>query len=225
MKRWFIMKKNFFIFAVAIFLIVTTLSPLANGILKEYVAYESYSKIFYGHKELEFDSPIVVINDQTYVPLKEIVGKANFDVKWDPETKEIDLFKKRFNVKEIFSYFMGFDLPENSTVTNYQYSTQHDEPRLNAKIAFNEEDLDYITNQMSNISFSEKYLDESKYDPVYVTLSNKLCNEYVWWDITSISDAEFFYCGFKKGEHARTVTFLGLVKKDSTGQYYLYVSR
>lgn len=68
--------------------------------------------IYLNHIKTAFRDPVYLINDRTYVPLRELSEKQDFEVVWDGEQSSIDLIKEekeetypevREQMKEILS--------------------------------------------------------------------------------------------------------------------------
>ena len=68
--------------------------------------------IYLNHIKTAFRDPVYLLNDRTYVPLRELSEKQDFEVVWDGEQSSIDLIKEekeetypevREQMKEILS--------------------------------------------------------------------------------------------------------------------------
>lgn len=78
---------------MAITLSFVTIITFADNIA-QYTAYEYGAKILLDGKETEFTMPVVLINDRTYIPLRETAENLNIDVEWIGEENKIMLNSK-----------------------------------------------------------------------------------------------------------------------------------
>ena len=84
------MKKTLIIFLLAtiVSLTIATSVLFANS-ETTFTAHLVNFRILVNNEERNFTYPIVVINDRTYVPLREVGEALNMDVKWCAEEREI----------------------------------------------------------------------------------------------------------------------------------------
>lgn len=84
--------KKFFL-AVILGAICTACIAAAEPMLETFTAYISESDVFINGEKRELEQEAVIINDRTYLPLREISEMNNFIVAWEEETKHIYLDK------------------------------------------------------------------------------------------------------------------------------------
>ena len=79
---------------------------LAITVVSVYAFIDINQILIIGTKEVKFDNPIYVIDDKTYVPIRELCDKLGIPISWDSEKRQV---KVDINNKEI---------PHNNTVAN-----------------------------------------------------------------------------------------------------------
>ena len=204
-------------------IIVLPLAGFAAG--RVYEAYESDAKILFNDEEVDFQLPVVTIDENTYVPLREAAEKLGMTVDWNvPEwyenQKNIRIVRNipDIDAKEAFQNLFGFALPETAEVLNYEYYDytiyeEEKEKHFVAKISFQEQDLEYLKNQFNGWREGS-------------TLYYKvLSQEYGWWDFLSRDEVLYAYETTQKGTYVETIYVDAFITKPSDGQYYLYISR
>ena len=205
-------------------IIVLPLAGFAAGNLS-YEAYKSDAMISFNDMDVNFQLPVVTINGNTYVPLREAAEKLGMTVDWNvPEwyenQKNIRIVRNipDIDAKEAFQNLFGFALPETAEVLNYEYYDytiyeEEKEKHFVAKISFQEQDLEYLKNQFNGWREGS-------------TLYYKvLSQEYGWWDFLSRDEVLYAYETTQKGTYVETIYVDAFITKPSDGQYYLYISR
>lgn len=180
-----------------------------------YEAYESGVKIFFNKKETTFDLPIVTINGNTYIPLREAAEKANVSVEWNGEDNTIMLMDNSHNseMKEVFERLFNFTLPDTAIILDYNYHVdEFEESHFGAKISFDEKDLEDIKSNFSGwMEADERFLFSY----------NK---HYPWWDLLDINETICAYRSFKTGMQIKSISVCSFITEGANDQYYLYVS-
>lgn len=213
------MKKRFFAVVLSIYLICSTFVFAQEDCGFNVTPYNF--KIFWNGNEFKADSPVLLVNGQTYVPLRDFSEQLSMDVHWDVDAQEIRITEHHFDVYEIFYDLYQFDLPPTATIEDYAYERFGRDVSLKAKIFFEEQDLEYIK---ENIEIRATPLESNDSEYCDLVMSN-FSREYDWWNISSIKDSQYAYHGFAQGTEVMTIPIWGLICKspDSTG-YYLYIS-
>lgn len=85
------LKKTTFI-SIVILTLVTLIIFAEN--IAQYTAYEYGAKILVDGKETNFTMPVVLINDRTYIPLRETAENLDINVEWLGEENKILLNSK-----------------------------------------------------------------------------------------------------------------------------------
>lgn len=102
--------------------------------------------------------PVVIINDYTYIPLREVAKKLNIKVNWNKDENKIILSKDTysFDIYKIFENLFKFKLPDETKILNYDYEIiggkqcNNDVQCLSLKISINENDIEFIKNSIKN---------------------------------------------------------------------------
>ena len=103
------MKKSVFLFNIIVILLALFVNVYSEDIFF-YKAYISDSKIIYNENEIEFESPVVTIDNQTYIPLREVAEKMDISVDWNGEDHRIVLTKNSdYAAREIFNNLFVLD--------------------------------------------------------------------------------------------------------------------
>lgn len=201
---------------IAIIAITPLLVAFAAGTIR-YEAYETGVKIFFNGKEIEFDLPVVTINNHTYIPLREAAEKADVGVEWNGEDNTIMLTGNShgFDVQNVFENLFEFALPDTAEILNYDYFIEYEEQYFTAKISFNGKDLEYIKNSFFKTVWME--LEDWK----FLSYNG---NKYPWWDLSDTSESTCAYHRFKSGVEKKTVEVCFFITEGPSDQYYLYVS-
>lgn len=183
-------------------------------------------KLFWNGVEMKFDSPTLLINGQTYIPLREFAETDSMDmiVNWDGENKEIRMTERLFWFDDdIFCETIGWDLPWNAEVINYAYTRSGRDVHLDAKIFIPEDDIEYVKTEMGKISRSVKGDKEGEES---VEVGAQYCaKKHAWWDVTSVKNSNDVYYAFMDGYEVKTKEPRGIIYETSEdGGYYLYIS-
>lgn len=192
-------------------------------------AYETDVQISFNNKEIKCQLPIVQIDGNTYVPLRETAEQLGVNVDWDGEKERIRLTKniQDIDAKEAFYNLFGFTLPETAEVLNYEYynveiDKGESEEHFAAKISFQEQDLEYIKNQFGG--WNEDF-DAGNLVGVHVGFVKIYNKEYDWWDLADTNEVLYTYWIFQQGTYVKTITPRAFITKPLDDQYYLYISR
>ena len=209
------MSKKLVAISIAITAVMSFLIASATNNMR-YDAYENDVKIFFNEQEVKFDLPVVIIDNRTYIPLRETAEKANVRVEWSGKDNAIMLTEGPQDVEaqKIFENLFGFELPDTAEILNYNYYMSHKEHCFNGKISFKEEDTNYFNNIFS------KWTDIG----TGINFLSTYSSSYSWWNLSDINDTIGAYQRFKTGVEIKTVRVCAFVTEDENGQYYLYVS-
>ena len=93
----------------------------------------NFNIVLHGRQE-KFNLPIATINDNTYVPLRELCEKLNMNLYWDAHDKEIGIYKKT---------------PLAPISTNEPQSTQNPYKPNTERTAYTLKDFSFLTIDMS----------------------------------------------------------------------------
>ncbi len=214
------MKKKYLAAILAAFVICSTFAGAQESSVFNITPYDF--DIFHNGNKLNLDSSVLLIDGQTYVPLRNLAEEMNMTVEWNGREKEIVLTDNWLDIRSIFGKIL-FELPETAEIENYRYVKDGKEDYLNAKIYFEKSDLDYMRKGLELWArlLTEEEVKEYSEDS-FISL---LPDRYDWWDISSVDDADYVYFGFKDGVEVMTVQVWGLICKDEKfGGYYLYIS-
>lgn len=216
-------------------IVILPLAAFAAGKLS-YEAYENDAKIFYNGKEIDFQLPVVTINGNTYVPLRETAEKTGVAVNWNGYYQRICLARniQGIDAKEAFNSLFKIELPNSAEVLSYEYYDDilyEDRPEKHfaAKISFDEEDLEYVKSQFSDgwfEDYTEEELDEelaglAGINARFVKVFSK---EYEWWDLADPNDVLYTYWTYMSGTYVKTIVPRVFISQSQEGQYYLYVN-
>lgn len=212
------MKKFILIFNTIAVLFILFINVYSEDIFF-YKAYKTDSKIIYDGNEIEFEAPVVTIDNHTYIPLREAAEKMDISVEWNGEEHKIILTENSNDVyaRELFNNLFEFALPYTAEVLNYDYYEEDDEQYFAAKISFNQSDLEYITSKLSE---NYSYIDNLDLKNELVSYYSK---EYSWWELSELTDSDLNYRIMKSGVHVKTVEICFVITKALDGEYYLYV--
>lgn len=200
-------------------IIVLPLAGFAAG--RVYEAYESDAKILFNDEEVDFQLPVVTIDENTYVPLREAAEKLGMTVDWNvPEwyenQKNIRIVRNipDIDAKEAFQNLFGFALPETAEVLNYEYFDYDyvfDQSQIfAAKLSFQEEDLEYLVSRFSQW--------EKGVNSYFRVISQK----FGWWELLSKDEILYAYRRTQDGIDS-VVNSDVFITNPSDGQYYLYI--
>lgn len=214
------MKKFILIFNTIAVLFILFINVYSEDIFF-YKAYKTDSKIIYDGNEIEFEAPVVTIDNHTYIPLREAAEKMDISVNWNGEENKIILTENSNDVyaRELFNSLFKFALPSTAEVLNYDYYVENDEQYFAAKISFNQSDLEYITSKLSENYAYIDYLNQRN----YINFISVYSNEYPWWELSELTDSDLNYRIMKSGVYKKTVEICFFITKASDGEYYLYV--
>lgn len=210
------MKKKFVAIILFTTIVFSVLVVVGEDTLFNVMVYDF--NIFCNGKKMKFNSPILLIDGQTYIPLRDFAEEMNHSVEWYGNTKEITLTDNSLDVEKVFKNLM-FELPATADILNYAYSKNERDEHLTAVIHFEGSDLKYIQDELEKCTrLLSKEQQESNGDLL------KGLKKYWWWD-TSISEADYVYFAFKEGIDVTTTSVYALICKPSEGSkhYKLYL--
>ncbi len=210
-----------FMLIVTVITIISTLVIYAKDNIK-YEVYDSNIRIFFGDKKIKFDLPVVVIDNYTYIPLRETAEKFNIDIKWDKNESKIilDDYMYGFDIYKIFENLFKFKLPSEAKILNYDYEIvggkqcNNDIQCLSLKISINENDIEFIKNSI-------KSNNEWRVINEWETLSY-MKKTFSWWNLTDITETILSYGYFSNNSEKLTADTCFFINKESDSKYYLY---
>ena len=94
-------------------------------------------RILVNNEEQNFTYPIVVINDRTYVPLREVGEALNMDVKWCAENREIAITSQQTSAENASKVFERPNASEGVLSTGIRYVFDNTDFSVNNFIAQN----------------------------------------------------------------------------------------
>lgn len=114
------MKKLKFLLIIVLVLSIYSLSEASTSLLAE----AGLFNIFINGREEKFKKPIVTINGDTYLPLREVCDKLKINLNWDSNSKSIYLNIKEagIHVFETIDGKFGFADKDNNVVISPTYS-------------------------------------------------------------------------------------------------------
>ncbi len=207
-------------------LIITTILMVISAIIVSgetgYEVYKSNVKILFDEKEMNFDEPVVTINDKTYVPLREMVEQTNMQLEWDENEQKIMLseMSNKNEAKQIFFELFGKELPTTSKIVDYDYHIESDEKYFVSKIYFEKKDLEHVENCCSEFSISSSSLEKIRKG---IIPFNYYANKYKWWDLVELTDETEVYHGFKTGVYKKSIPIWMFITEKNSDECYLYV--
>ncbi len=77
------MIKKFIASIMIVLLFVTVVN--ATNLLPQYTAYKTDIPMFFNEDRINFTNPVVIINGNTYIPLREAVEYMGMNIDWSPE--------------------------------------------------------------------------------------------------------------------------------------------
>ena len=170
----------------------------------------------YRHGEkMNFDSPILLVDGRTYVPLRSFAEEMNHSVEWFEDEKTITLTDNSLDIYAIFEKLM-FKLPETADISDYAYAQEGRDESITVAVTFKESDLSYIQKELEEYThLLTKEEQENKSDML------KGMKRYPWWN-TSIGEADYVYFGFEEGIEASTIPIYALIDRTTYGNYTYY---
>lgn len=195
---------------------ITVMLSVSIVLAKDIIQWDAYkfdSKILYNGKEVTFNLPIVSINDNAYIPLREAAEKCDMVVNWNDKEKEIILTPKtgETDEKRKCSIFSVFQLPETAKILNCDYRVEDEEEYSAAKISFEPQDLEAVKSSFAG------WLED---DGILLPAFNK---EYTWWDLTDVNETVCAYYSYKSGVRVKSIPIYAFVTSGEDGRYYLYL--
>lgn len=193
------MKKIAIIIAVTIvFASVFCVGAETVNYLKTYV---SKSTIVFDYISKYFEQPIVVINNSTYVPLRESCDMLGIDLNWDSNKNTINLsydtdksgkFKNQEEVKKLFNMFFKIDFPESGKIIEYDFVYVNN-PMFAIKVSIDEQDANVLKEylQSENVGHSSDVQND------YEWYLKHFSETYNWWDLSEIN-ANTYYGSVKR---------------------------
>jgi len=217
------MRKKTILAIILMIAVLSTCVVFANDII-HFDAYKSNVTISYNNRYLSFDLPVVTINGNTYVPLREAAENGNINVEWDGEAQKIILTNhtqtddveevQSDNAEEIFFNLFKFELPFQSEILNYDYYVDENKERhFAAKIAFKKKYLAYVKSHFKG------------WGDVDIALLSVYNQEYAWWDLLDIEETIESYHAFESGVSAKSIPIYVYITEGGNDWCYLYVNR
>lgn len=194
-------------------LVITIMSTFVFANVK-FEAYDSDIKIYYNDKEVKFKLPIVIINGNTYIPIKEAAEKLKIKTMWDEERKRVFLDENTygFKIDKMFKNLYEIELPEGTEILNYDYVIEDNKQCLITKILLNKKDVEDL----------KAYLEKEKWEEINNWNSFSIYAEkYEWWDLLSIEETINAYKMVIPGIQKETVEKIFFIAEKDL-QYYLY---
>lgn len=222
------MKKCFLILVTATIIFCSTMVLAQEKILFDVIQY-NFDMFFHGEK-MNLKSPILLVDGQTYVPLREMAKYLNLDVEWQKEEQKIDLSYKLFDANATFNEIFEFDLPESAKILNYGYSIDStvDQKYMSVKISFKESDLLQIQERLNSTTYAKHALSEKSLEHHREWLEEELAcytDRYDWWELLTLDDCDTVYYGLKTGTQIKTVEIKGFIcKQEGEKSFYLYLT-
>lgn len=216
------MKKKYIIILLCIVLCVSIIASAQSNTMIEAMLYDV--DIFFDGKKIEFQSPVVMIDNQTYIPLREAAEKLNIKVEWDGAARRIILMDNLVELNNIFVKLFGFDLPKSAEIKNFDCYNEFEDQILVAKIIFDKDDLSYIQGGLGkkltmSVDSGSKITDETSFLSYY-------SNKYPWWDLTESYKIRYCYHGVESSMSFWSLIHIwGFITEDSDNQFCLYLSR
>ena len=101
------------ILLVAIIILVVFVSVFANQIT-QFVATVVDFRIFLNDEERNFDLPVVIIDNHTYIPLRELSENFGMGVEWDGENNKIYITQSQaISANKLLVEFISFNSAKN----------------------------------------------------------------------------------------------------------------
>ena len=185
-------------------------------------AYVSDIKIILNGEQVDFNLPVVTIDGNTYIPLRESAEKIGVGVGWDNENREILILSKGLIVdaKKIFQELFYFYLPETAEVLNYDHSIAYGDRNFAAKISFDAKDLPYMKSNLQ--VFGVRHSSEDTEHEMEKTIFELACATgsrwYGWWDLSKYQFEDVLvYESYKSGVEVKTIKMEAFIAKDVDG--------
>lgn len=207
------MKKRIFAAILTLCLIYSSLAFAEENAAFDVILYDF--DVFFNGEKLNFNSPLLLIDGQTYVPLRDFAEEIDMTVDWNDDDKKINLFDNSLNIKKKFCDIFEFELPETAKILDYSYCRDGKDDYLDAKIFFEKSDLEYMRDGLDKTTMLRTPEENENVDLGKVVLRN-LARRYDWWDISSPYEIQYIYSGFRKDGW--------ICEAEDSGGYYLYVS-
>lgn len=106
-------------------IVLLTVVVFADNI-SQLLAYIVPYKVIVNGEEKKFDSPVVTINDRTYIPLREAGETLGMDVEWSEETKTVTMNTKKQQESKLYPFkkeqLYGFMDATGNIVIEPQYT-------------------------------------------------------------------------------------------------------
>lgn len=213
------------------FLISFTLMFMVGFAVSEikYQAVNSNAVIAVNGKRLQFENPIVTIEGQTYVPLREVAEKANMQVDWYEEANVISVMDniQATRPEVVFERVFDFPLTDNTNILKYDLKNSgHGEYEFYTKCYFDKNEYSYYERNLSGTNFDffkeNNITHYSEIERSYLNDAYKLCDIFSWWDLPEPENLSLIYFSFNSGVDVKTVPIWHFVSEAEDGGYYLY---
>lgn len=185
-------------------------------------------------KIVETEKPIVVIDNSSYLPVRELSEKLGFDVTWHEKfayrtNKVIDIRTNPMGeMREMVRDRVKLDLPEDTQTICYQYDGEWD--HFAAKISVPHEAVEAMTVQL-NKEYTETLEDGTIYPSTAEAIGSLppyINNHYNWWDLDQ-DQIEYAYNKpvmgryLEDGSRVLTVEIHVLILKEVDGRHLVYI--
>lgn len=202
------MKKS--VFMSILMLNLFTTSVLGANIDKESIK-ESEVDIFFDDNKLQFDLPILNINNSIYVPLREVAEKFGITLNWNDDEHRIMLRNNSANVDiyAIFERLFGFRLSDKAEILHYDYTFTDGDDCFVGKISITQEDVDVIKKLTSNMY----EIKECQFNGL---------SRYYWWDLEKFEPVLSYETMKHRKTPLKSMIMVDFFVTQQDGDYYLY---
>ena len=187
-----------------------TTSVLGANIDKESIK-ESEVDIFFDDNKLQFNLPILNINNSIYVPLREVAEKFGITLNWNDDEHRIMLRNNSANVDiyAIFERLFGFRLSDKAEILHYDYTFTDGDDCFVGKISITQEDVDVIKKLTSNMY----EIKECQFNGL---------SRYYWWDLEKFEPVLSYETTKHRKTPLKSMIMVDFFVTQQDGDYYLY---
>ena len=182
---------------------------------------------------VETEKPIVVIDNSSYLPVRELSEKLGFDVTWHEKfayrtNKVIDIRTNPMGeMREMVRDRVKLDLPEDTQTLCYQYDGEWQ--HFAAKISVPHEAVEQMKAQMDKESEDETTgMIMSEKEEVLRSLQPFVTEAYNWWDLDK-EQVEYAYRKLETGRvlpnewQVKSIYIYVLILKEVDGRHLVYI--
>ena len=185
-------------------------------------------------KAVETEKPIVVINNSSYLPVRELSEKLGFDVTWHEKfywyNKVIDIRTNPMGeIHEMVRDRIEIDLPDDTRIFNYEYHGEED--YFLAKISVSHKDIEQMIEQLEKrygkgSEAGQEGLSKSKED-ILADIRPTITREHRWWDLDK-AQVEYAYGETAVGRYLpkrrKNTKFVSVcILKEVDGRHLVYI--